>query len=235
MGGLGKAGALHQLVVQARQLRVRVAPVQGGKAKIQIAQCAAHRHVGQCKVVAVAVRLVPDVAAHVVQCGVDLAQLALDPGLGTLPGAAPGPDQFLARQHGGVHQAVGHRFPGLDGNALAAQGGHQAAHGRQGVEVFHNHARVEHRRIAFNQQAWHLAQRVVLRHDGVGREHIVLHQRAIELFFGQHDAHFAHERAGGVAYEFHRLVRPAAWPVSPVPKDCNDGPGGGALLQSGAS
>jgi hypothetical protein len=79
----------------------------------------------------------------------------------------------------------------------------QLADGRQGVEVFDDHARVEHRLAAFHDQARHLSQRVGAGNRGVGRPDVFDHELVIEPLFGQHHAHLAHIRAGGGSDQFH--------------------------------
>ncbi|MNV47286.1 hypothetical protein D3C71_1391480 [compost metagenome] len=89
---------------------------------------------------AAAKRLLAQRLGHGLQAGVDLVHLARDPGLAAFAIPAAGPGGFEAREHAGIEHAVGQRFPGLDIGALAAAGRQQLAHGRQGVEVFDDHA-----------------------------------------------------------------------------------------------
>ena len=81
------------------EVGVAAAPVDVGKAEIEVAQRAADGDVRQAQVDAGAIRLVAQPLAHRLHAGVDLAELAVDPGLAALalrpagpvaPPAAPG-------------------------------------------------------------------------------------------------------------------------------------------------
>src|SRR5574343_1185374 len=86
--------ALHQFFEELLQIGVRRAPVDLRKAEIQIAQGAAHSDVRQAHVDARAERLVAQAQAHGAQGIVDLAELAIDPGLAAPAFGAAGPDGF---------------------------------------------------------------------------------------------------------------------------------------------
>jgi len=86
--------------------------------------------------------------------------------------------------------------------------GNQLAHGGQGVEVFDDHARIEHRVAAFHDEARHLPEGVGVRDGGVGRPDVLDHELVVETLFGQHHAHLAHIRAGGRSDQFHESSLP---------------------------
>jgi hypothetical protein len=110
------------------QIGVAGAPVNLGKAKVQIAQRTTGGHVGQRKVRAGAKTFVGQALAHGLQgCG-HAAHLPVDPGAAALLSAAARPSGFQPRQDGRVDQAVGQRFPGAHFNALAAHWRYQLAH-----------------------------------------------------------------------------------------------------------
>ncbi|MCY1372057.1 hypothetical protein D9M69_592370 [compost metagenome] len=186
------------------------APVDLGKPQPQPAQRAADRDVGQAQVDAAAKGLVAQALGHGGHAGLDLGALALDPGGAALGVGAAGPGGFEAPEHAGVHDAVGQRFPGLDLGALAALLRNELAHGRQGVDVFDDDARVEHRLAAFHDQARHLAQRVRMGDRGVCGPDVFDHELVVEPLFGQHHAHLAHIRAGGGSDQFHEGSLPIA-------------------------
>src|SRR6218665_405680 len=79
--GGGKARAQHQFVEQAAPGGGFTAPGDLWKTKLQPAERTADGNVGQAQRVATAKRLVAQTLAHGLKAGVDLAQLALDPGL----------------------------------------------------------------------------------------------------------------------------------------------------------
>ncbi|MNJ55650.1 hypothetical protein D3C77_511570 [compost metagenome] len=77
---------------------------------------------------------------HGVQAGVDLAVLAFDPFRAAL---RLGALVFLDDGHTGVQDAIGDGLPALDGRAIAPLLGNQAGHGRQGVQVLDDDARIK--------------------------------------------------------------------------------------------
>ncbi|GAB4207762.1 MAG: hypothetical protein Fur0019_12680 [Tibeticola sp.] len=179
------------------------APGDVGEAEVEVTQRAADGDVGQAQVDAAAKRLVAQALAHGLERGAHLVELARDPGGAALAFGAAGPGGFEAREDGGIEQAVGQRLPGLDFGTLAPSGRNELAHRREGVEVFDDDARVEHRLAAFHDEAGHLAQRVVVLDAGVGRPHVFGDELVVELLLGHDDAHLAHVGAGEGSDEFH--------------------------------
>ena len=193
--------------MQLGQIGVAAAPVDLREAKIQPAQGAAYGHIGQRKLDAGAKRFVFEQAAHFGQTGLHLAQLAIHPCLAALLRLAAFPVLLQPRQDACVQHAVGQGFPDLDGQPIAPRGRYQAAHGAQGVEVFHNHARIVQRHAGFGQQqARHLAQRVVLQQLGRRLPGVCWLESVFELFLGQHNAHLAYIGTGSGADQFHAVV-----------------------------
>ena len=185
------------------------APGDVREAKLQPAQRAAHGNVGQPQVDATVKRPVAQPVAQGNQAGIDLGHLAIHPGLRALGRCAARKGVFQAHQNGRVEHAIGQRLPGLDLGALAARRGNQLAHGREGVEVFHNHARIKQRLAPLHQQARHFAQRIGGGNAGAIAPDIVQHELVIQLFFGHDNAHFAHVGAGGRSDQFHGVLTKA--------------------------
>ena len=107
---------------------MRTAPIDVGKAEIQITQRTAHGNVSQAHVVAGAKRFFFQAFAHGHQAVVHLAQLAINPNLAALFVAAARPMRFQASCDGGVQQAVSQGFPGFHLGAFPAALGNQFAH-----------------------------------------------------------------------------------------------------------
>jgi hypothetical protein len=152
---------------------------------------------------AAAKRLVAQALAHGLEAGVHLAQLAVDPRLAAFAVLAACPGGLQARQDGRIHQPIGQCFPGLDLDPRAALRGDQLAHGRQRIDVFHDHARIKNRLAAFHHQAGHLAQRVGLGNGGVIGPDVFLHELEVEPFLGHHDTYLAYVGAGVGSNQFH--------------------------------
>jgi hypothetical protein len=189
--------------VQAGQVGVGFAPVDLWEAEVEVGQGHAHRDVGQREMDAGAPGLFAQAQAHGLQGRVDLGQVAVDPGGAALGVGAARPGLLQARGDRGIQQAIGQRLPGAHLRALAAGGRDQPAHRGEGVDVFHDHARIEHRLATFHHQAGHLAQRVGRRDARVGRPDVFQFQAIVELLFGHHDAHLAHVGAGERSDQFH--------------------------------
>ena len=193
--------------MQLGQIGIAAAPVDLRKAKIQPTQGAAHGHIGQRELDAGAKRLVFELATHFGQAGLHFAQLAIHPSLAALLRLAAFPVLLQPRQYARVQHAIGQGFPNFDGQPIAPRGGYQAAYGAQGVEVFHNHARIVQRHTGFGQQqARHLTQRVVLQQLRRRLPGVCWLESVFELFLGQHNAHLAYIGTGSGADQFHAVV-----------------------------
>nr|GEU28145.1 hypothetical protein [Tanacetum cinerariifolium] len=197
--------AFGQLVEQARQVGVVVAPGDVREAEREPAQRATDGHVGQRVVLAGAVRRLAQFFGQRGQAQVHLAQLARDPLLALLLDGAL--DALEAHGDGRIEDAVGQRFPALDVGAVAAVGRQQLAHGRERVEVFDHHARIDHHAAIFHEQAGHFTQRVELADGGIGGPDIFQFELVVEFFFRQHDAYFADIRTGEGTDEFHGALQ----------------------------
>ena len=121
----------------------------------------------------------------------------------SLSDIAVGPGGFQAGQDGGIHHTVGQCLPGLDLCAFAALRRDQLAHGREGVEVFHDDARIKDGLAAFHHQAGHFAHGVGCGDVGVVCPDVFLHELVVELFLSHHDTYLAHVGAGGGSDQFH--------------------------------
>ena len=118
---------------------MRRAPVELGEAEIEVAQGYPDGHVSQREVDAGAIGFFGQCLAHGFQGGFDFTHLTLDPGVAALRLGAPGPMRLQPRRNGSVHHAVGQCFPGLDFGPFSPDRRNEFAHGREGVEVLHNH------------------------------------------------------------------------------------------------
>ena len=107
---------------------MRTAPIDVGKAEIQITQRTAHGNVSQAHVVAGAKRFFFQAFAHGHQAVVHLAQLAINPNLAAFAFRATHPMRLQASCDGGVQQAIGQSFPGFHLGAFPATLGTQFAH-----------------------------------------------------------------------------------------------------------
>ena len=81
--------------------------------------------------------------------------------------------------------------------AFAARGGNQLAHGREGVEVFHDRARIKHGLAALSIRQGTLPSGLEAVTVVSSPQTLSCDELVVELFLGQHDAHFAHVGAGG--------------------------------------
>src|SRR6185503_7618665 len=96
-------------------------------------------------------------------------------------------------------------------DAIAQVFGDQLADGRLAVEELDDDARIEERGAVVEHERGDLAQRVVRVDRVLGRLHVDQLELALDLLFGEHDAHFARVRAGESGEELHegaRLYRP---------------------------
>jgi hypothetical protein len=64
---------------------------------------------------------------------------------------------FKANQDPCIQHTVGQRLPTLDTGSLTTGGRNQFAYGRHRVQIFHNHARIEHRTTILHDQTRYLA------------------------------------------------------------------------------
>ena len=65
--------------------------------------------------------------AHGFEGGIDFVQLPINPWLAALRIGTATPGGFQARQNGGVHEAIGQRFPGFNLRTLAPLAGNKLA------------------------------------------------------------------------------------------------------------
>jgi hypothetical protein len=161
-------------------------------AQVEVAERAAGRDVGERPRFAVAPRLVAELAREFRDAFVDLAPLARDPFVALQRGGPPALDHDRRCR---VADAVGERFPLLDGDALARRLRDQPRHRAHEVDVLDDDARIVEMRAVVEDQHRQLAERVVRVQRVAGCPARRLDRLVLDLLFGEHDAHLARIRA----------------------------------------
>ncbi|MNR23786.1 hypothetical protein D3C85_1408250 [compost metagenome] len=169
------------------------APVEIGKAEVEVAQAATDADVGN----AVAVGAAPVALAEVVreggQAADNLVVLAVDP-VGALQCRRAA--LFDHDIGGGIADAIGQRLPAAGFDQLATFLREQPCYRGNAVQILDDDAGIKQRAAVVQQQDRHLAQRVEFGDVAAGLPGHVQFQRAVDLFLGQHHAHLAGKRAG---------------------------------------
>src|SRR4029079_10874998 len=123
---------LRELLGEAREIRMKRAPVELGVAQVERSERAAGGDVGERIRLAVAPRALVELARELRGALADLAPLAIDPFLALQHRrTAPRDDDRSVR----VADAVGQRLPFLDGDALAGGLGNEPRHRTHEVYV----------------------------------------------------------------------------------------------------
>ena len=136
-------------------------------------------------------RALAELARELGNAFVDLAPLALDPFV-ALQIRRPAPLDDDRRRR--IADAVGERFPFLDGDPLPRRLGNQPRHRAHEVDVFDDDARVVQMRAVVEDQHRQLAERVPGVHRIAGRPPGRLDHLVLDLLFGERDAHLARVR-----------------------------------------
>ncbi|VBV86653.1 glutamate synthase domain-containing protein [Burkholderia pseudomallei] len=185
--------ALRQLREMLVEIRMAFAPVDLGHPEIEVAERAPERDVGERVVVADAPRLAGEALRHRDEAVVDLALLARDPRVAAMLRLAL--RVLDANRDRRVEHAVAERLPAPHLDALAPRRRNQLADGRKRVDVFADHARVEHGRAVLHHEARHLADRIRRMDVRVRRPDVFELQLVVDLLFSEHDPRLADERA----------------------------------------
>src|SRR5512143_2444186 len=146
---VGEARPAREFLGERDEVRVRAAPVDLGKAQVEVAERAAGRDVGERIALAVAPRALAQLLRELDHAAVDLRALARDPLFALLPRRPLALEEDRARR---VADPVGERLPALDRDALPRRLRDEAAHRARAVQVFDDDPRIEEPRAVVEDE-----------------------------------------------------------------------------------